>query len=83
MLYLRYGDFDAAGDDLLGEACCSHMFIEWKAPKGVLSSHQAAWHLAEHARGGLTLIAGHDFPKSYEGFLDWYRKSGLLRKAGL
>ena len=44
------------------------------------AEHQKAWHAVERARGALTLIAGEDFPASIEGFQDWYRKSGLMRR---
>ena len=42
--------------------------------------HQLDWHRAERARGALTLIAGEDFPASVDGFLAWYRASGLMNR---
>ncbi|HKT90122.1 MAG TPA: hypothetical protein VJQ59_16875 [Candidatus Sulfotelmatobacter sp.] len=62
------------------------LFIEWKrireghkaATKP--SQHQLAWHAKERARGALTLIAGIDFEASIEGFIRWYRESGLMRR---
>ena len=43
--------------------------------------HQVAWHQRERARGALTLLAGVDFPATIEGFAEWYRASGLMRRA--
>jgi hypothetical protein len=57
------------------------IWIEWKRPRGVLSPKQKLWHEAERKRGALTLIAGQDFPATFDGFLDWYRNSGLMRRA--
>lgn len=59
------------------------MWIEWKRPGGVAKPHQRAWIAAERARGALVLLAGADFPATFEGFADWYRGSGLMRRAGL
>jgi len=56
------------------------MFIEWKAPGGTPSTSQRAWIAQETARGGLVLLAGADFPCSVEGFLEYYRASGLMRR---
>lgn len=57
------------------------MFIEWKKKGGKAAQHQKDWHAKECARGALTLIAGEDFPASIEGFAQWYKASGLQRKA--
>ena len=51
----------------------------WRAPTRA-AIHQQAWHLLERKRGALTLIAGCDFPASIEGFTNWYRNSGLMRR---
>jgi hypothetical protein len=84
-LYIRYGGvvwsgaFTADGWQLpfLGRDV---MWIEWKCPRGKLSIRQTAWHLAERACGGLTLIAGIDFPATIEGFREWYvTQSGFNR----
>lgn len=67
------------------------LWIEWKrllpSKRGKVwgratraAIHQKAWHVLERRRGGLTLIAGEDFPASIEGFQDWYGKSGLQRR---
>ena len=69
-LYLRY----------VKGANCEHMHIEWKSKKGKAQQHQCDWHAKERARGALTLIAGEDFPKTIDGFVDWYFASGLMRK---
>lgn len=58
---------------------CLVLWIEWKSARGKLAAHQRAWHDAERARGALTLIAGEDFEASIDGFLLWYRGSGLNR----
>lgn len=75
-LYLRYHPKQGA----LAEV----MWIEWKRPKGGAftraKQHQCDWHTGERARGALTLIAGRDFPATIEGFQDYYRKSGLMRR---
>ena len=56
------------------------LWVEWKSPTGKPKPHQLAWHRAERARGALTLIAGVDFPATFEGFRDFYQKSGLARR---
>jgi len=60
------------------------MWIEWKRVRfkkaTSVKSHQQIWHQAERARGALTLIAGVDFPATIEGFVEWYKSSGLMRK---
>jgi hypothetical protein len=56
------------------------MWLELKAPKGRVAARQKLWHEAERKRGALTLIAGEDFPATIEGFEQWYRLSGLMRR---
>lgn len=56
------------------------MWIEWKKRKGQLAAHQAAWRQGERDRGFLAVAAGMDFPKTIAGFMEWYRKSGLMRR---
>lgn len=56
------------------------MWIEWKSKRGVAGDHQRAWQRLERKRGALVLLAGEDFPASIEGFRDWYKASGLMRK---
>ncbi len=67
-LYLRYGKPPEV------------LWIEWKSLHGEVKPHQRDWHTAERARGALTLMAGVDFPASIDGFLNWYRQSGLMRR---
>lgn len=55
------------------------MWIEWKTRGGKMSMPQKIWHSVERDRGALTLIAGQDFETSIEGFISWYRASGLNR----
>lgn len=56
------------------------MWIEWKKKGGHAGDHQLDWHRQERKLGALTLIAGEDFPASIEGFVEWYGKSGLMRR---
>lgn len=85
-LFLRYypnTKFFARGDrdTLLGPySACEVLWCEFKRPGGKASAYQKAWHLLERKRGALVILAGQDFPASYEGFLDWYRGSGLNRR---
>lgn len=86
-LYIRYGVPDHSHDLYCRDGCvCAQvMWIEWKRPRGKSATkaaqHQKDWHAAERARGALTLIAGEDFPATIEGFAEWYRNSGLMRRA--
>ena len=75
-LYIRYVAVSAA----YVAAGCDVMWIEYKRPGQHATPQQQRWHLAERARGALTLIAGEDFPATYGGFLGYYRGSGLLRR---
>jgi hypothetical protein len=59
------------------------LWIEWKRPGGKAAPHQRVWIEAERARGALVLLAGEDFSATFDGFVSWYRASGLLRRAGL
>lgn len=89
-LYIRYRDIFAVADmtackrllpalaDL--ETLAQVLWIEWKTPTGAVKPHQADWHHAERNRGAMTLIAGMNFPASIEGFQNWYRESGLMRR---
>ena len=94
-LYIRYGDIELF-DRHIGQKepndypwmkCkrwnCEVLWIEFKSAKGKPSLKQLDWHRAERARGALTWIAGVDFPASIEGFMAFYRQSGLLRRQGL
>jgi hypothetical protein len=75
-LYIRYNPSPM----WVAPGAAQVLWIEHKRPKGVVPQHQKDWHAAERARGALTLIAGQDFPASVDGFWDWYRASGLMRK---
>ncbi len=55
-------------------------WIEWKSPQGMPSNAQRAWIAQETARGALVLLAGADFPATVDGFLEYYRKSDLMRR---
>ena len=91
-LYIRYG-FSQPGmfnmaipnADICHRSQCEVMWIEWKRIDGrgrttQASAHQRAWIESERARGALVLLAGVDFPASINGFLHYYRNSGLARK---
>lgn len=78
LLAIRYS---VAGIPQSHSRCVAEvMWWEWKQPNGRVGLHQLAWHFAERVRGAMTLIAGEDFEASIEGFLAWYRKSGLNRR---
>lgn len=81
-LYIRQL-FDAFAISPTIKAGAQVVWIEWKSKRGKPSQKQLDWHQAERARGALTWIAGVDFPASIEGFMQFYRESGLLRRAGL
>lgn len=59
------------------------LWVEWKAPRGKLTTAQKLWRLTERKRGALAIAATVDFPPSIEGFTKWYRESGLLRNRSL
>ena len=86
-LYLRYEPkpVETPNRQELGSIWpgCEVAWIEWKSKRGKPTPEQIAWHQVERARGALTWIAGVDFPASIEGFMQFYRESGLLRRAGL
>ncbi len=75
-LYLRYCSLSGNGTGIVGDHI---LWIEFKSSKGKPAKHQIEWHTKERARGGLTWIAGVDFPASVAGFVEHYRKSGLNR----
>lgn len=78
-LYLRYAAPVQPIQPLTMAASAQVMWIEWKRPGEKLKPHQVAWHIAERARGALTLRAGVDFEATVDGFIAWYRRSGLNR----
>lgn len=59
------------------------MWIEWKRLGGKAAPHQRIWIETERARGALVLLAGEDFPATFEGFGQWYKARGLMRRTGL
>lgn len=80
-LYIRYhcGEIREPTLESRKRAFCDAMWIEWKSAKGRTRGEQIGWHAQERRRGALTLIAGEQFPKTIEGFMAWYRQSGLMR----
>jgi len=88
-LYIRYCDprisYVQPQTNTIQRALCQVLWIEYKrmgrnGKPTKAAPHQRAWQTAERARGALVLCAGEDFPATIEGFQDWYRKSGLLRR---
>lgn len=91
-LFLRYGNArlewrKKQGGELLNSdsrlAAAEVMWLEWKSAKGKPKPHQIHWRDCERVRGALVLVAGIDFPASIEGFINWYRFSGLQRNERL
>jgi len=80
-LYIRYPTTEFQMEYGLSRGSfCQVLWIEHKRPDGRASDKQKQWHMAERARGALTLIAGEDFEPSLDGFLAWYHHSGLMIK---
>ena len=82
-LYIRYGLSNPFDPENASQA--EVLWIEYKrlnrgGKPTKAANNQRDWHKGERARGALTLIAGEDFPATIEGFQDWYRKSGLMRR---
>jgi hypothetical protein len=78
-LYLRY-----LSSCITNLARVEVMWVEWKRidAKGKTTkaaAHQREWIARERARGALVLLAGEDFPATIDGFMAWYRDSGLRR----
>lgn len=60
------------------------LWVEFKRPKdGRVSPEQKSWHLLERARGALVWVATQDFEPTVDGFMEHYRRSGLLMREGL
>ena len=90
-LYIRYNDL-LKKPAHISPCAAEVMWIEWKRLLGNVTvvsgaykatkaaQHQKDWHLLERKRGALTLIAGEDFPATFEGFMAWYRTSGFMRR---
>jgi hypothetical protein len=88
-LYIRYTYGDLARHGLIFDhpakmneirSLAQILWIEWKRPGGKPDTHQTQWHLEERLRGALVVVAGADFPADVNGFLSWYRGSGLMRR---
>jgi hypothetical protein len=56
------------------------LWCEWKRKGGKAGDHQRNWHVLERKRGALVLVAGEDFPASIDGFREFYKASGLMRR---
>jgi hypothetical protein len=57
---------------------CSYaqvLWIEFKAPGKKADAHQLDWHTAERARGALVIVV-----ENIDGFIAWYKSSGLARR---
>lgn len=86
--YRRYKSSSKDRAVLNGKLICGTgvpelIWIEWKKKGGKRGQHQLEWRLIEILRGGISLMAGLDFPASIEGFVEWYRTSGLQRNMGI
>ncbi len=84
-LYIRY--IDPSFPERL-HIMAEVLWVEWKrlernGKPTLAAPHQRLWQAAERKRGALVLLAGEDFPATIEGFQEWYRNSGLLRRQGL
>jgi len=89
-LYIRHTPPRSAAlrnaSDFVYAAQAEVMWIEFKRIRQgrkaatKTTAKQDDWHAAERSRGALTLIAGNDFPATIEGFIEWYKNSGLMRK---
>ena len=85
-LYLRYGYHDVLlatrghTEARLRAEGCEIMWIEWKRRGGKAQDHQRLWIEFERELGALVILAGEDFAATPEGFLEWYRGSGLMRR---
>lgn len=79
ILAIRYVNtaFTGSGDDI--RALSEVMWVEGKRPRGIVAPNQRLWHSVERERGALVWVAGEDFEASVDGFLEHYRKSGLMR----
>lgn len=73
-LYIRYWG------DPRAPTLAEFIWIEFKRPGGKAAEHQKTWIYAERARGALVWLAGETFPPTYDGFLAYYRESGLNRR---
>jgi hypothetical protein len=74
-LYIRYES--DPGQRRRGSA--EIMWIEWKRGNEESKPHQDSWQQREHERGALVLAANRDFPATVDGFMAWYKASGLKR----
>lgn len=91
VLYIRYRDpavnirsFPSVLPLTVPEISSSQvMWVEHKRRGGRVSMEQKTWHRAERARGALVVVATEDFAPSLEGFQNWYRFNGLVRRLGL
>lgn len=85
--YIRYGMEGAHIEETLADRCWAQiLWIEWKRIRPgrrkaeQAAAHQRAWIRNERFRGAVVLLAGADFEATPEGFLAFYRKSGLMRR---
>ena len=86
VLYIRYGSRIRAfpwSSLSVEDAADQVMWIEHKSGDKKATQHQREWHAAERWRGALVVVANEDFKADLESFQEWYRGSGLLRRAGL
>ena len=83
LLCIRYAPI--IDSELAGPGTAQVLWIELKRidKRGrttKASQTQMDWHRDERARGALVWVAGIDFPATIDGFLQFYRQSGLERR---
>ncbi len=79
LLCVRYlGDPD---DPHIRDHCFSLvLWIECKRLAGKSTPEQHLWQSYERERGALVVVLGEDCEASIDGWLNWYRGSGLMRR---
>jgi len=88
-LYIRYNDARClrheygVGYSEFDDCTCTRadvLWIEFKRPGYKARTHQLRWHHEERLKGAVVWLFGKDFPATVDGFLEHYRKSGLMRR---
>ena len=76
MLCIRYHEYPKINC----ESHASVLWIENKRLGGKSTADQKLWQSAERERGALVIVLGEDCEASIDGWLGWYRQSGLMRR---
>jgi hypothetical protein len=56
------------------------LWIEVKRKGGHVEPQQRLWHAVERERGATVVVLGEDCSASINGWLNWYARSGLMRR---